>query len=567
MAFNIFDSLKNIWSSVSSGISSYNNYMEGLWSKAYDYANTPVPQKQDVIQKFLDDSSILPNKKKEMLQSLKDWANEEDVRNHLATNYYPETQVKFQETLPTASPWMTGNKWPMLWVQTAANILPSLYNTAAWLVNTASTAIQEWPLNTANLLAKWAIKWAWDIANTVQQTYQNKWALQWTSDLLWGLNESISTHPVEYASSLSPKLLPKAGKALVQWAKLWTDATLKAASKVPSNVMKWLDKANDIIDTWVEKSAGKIIWSSDWSKELFKATSPSYNTLSKSKDIKNLQTKARNADIAVLEKWYKPTTTTERVAAYEWAMKSYWNDVEKARWWTKETYNPKEVADIIDNEVANMKVNGKINPAITADADALMKQADYFRNMWNIDVPTLGKQRAILNANTQWWPASQYGDTFNSVMKKALAKIREVEDGIISKGGSDAIKKYWSIRQFYDDVLKQDIKASRAKWMWVEESFSRISGIPDIIGWVVQMTTNPRQWAANIASGASKVLLWKVAWKLKDPDYLIRTGYEKLLNSTKNGNNPWNPPTGNTHVNPIPTPKAKWKVKSKPLKK
>lgn len=248
MAINIFDSIKSAWSAISGGLSSYNNYMEWLWSKAYDYANTPT-QKEDVIQKFLDDSSIDSNKKRAMLQSLKDGVDENEVRNHLATKYYPETQAQFHETLPSA-PLMTGSKWPMLWVQTAVNFIPSLYNTAAWLFNTASTAVQEWVWNTANLMAKWAIQSAWNIAQNVQQTYQNKWALHGTSDLLASLNESISTHPVEYASTFAPKatfwVAKDLSKPLVQGIKTGAKATGEQLSKVTwvakklSPDLKWM---------------------------------------------------------------------------------------------------------------------------------------------------------------------------------------------------------------------------------------------------------------------------------------------------------------------------------------
>jgi hypothetical protein len=55
---------------------------------------------------------------------------------------------------------------------------------------------------------------------------------------------------------------------------------------------------------------------------------------------------------------------------------------------------------------------------------------------------------------------------------------------------------------------------------------------------------NPKQAIPSIVSGGSKVVLWKVAWKMRDADYLIKTGYEKLLQSkkNKNGNTTWNTP-------------------------
>jgi hypothetical protein len=73
---------------------------------------------------------------------------------------------------------------------------------------------------------------------------------------------------------------------------------------------------------------------------------------------------------------------------------------------------------------------------------------------------------------------------------------------------------------------------------------------------------NPKQAIPSIISGGSKVLLGKVAWKLKDSDYLIKTGYEKLLKSKKptNGTTPWN--TTMVRPNSVST-KAKQVVKPK----
>lgn len=45
--------------------------MQGVGSKVYDWANDPA-QEEDVIQKFLDDSSVDANKKREMLRALND---------------------------------------------------------------------------------------------------------------------------------------------------------------------------------------------------------------------------------------------------------------------------------------------------------------------------------------------------------------------------------------------------------------------------------------------------------------------------------------------------------------
>lgn len=60
-----------------------------------------------------------------------------------------------------------------------------------------------------------------------------------------------------------------------------------------------------------------------------------------------------------------------------------------------------------------------------------MKQADYFRKIGEINVPTLGNQRTLINAMTDWGSTTQFGNTFSNIMKKVAGKIKESEDMII----------------------------------------------------------------------------------------------------------------------------------------
>jgi len=359
-----------------------------------------------------------------------------------------------------------------------------------------------------------------------------------------------SAVPIGFWTKVAGEATAQIGKeALV---KVWKVGT--QIGKTPQLIGKGMDRVSDAIETGVEKSAGKILWSSDGTKELFKATSPSYNTLSKSKDIRGMQTKAKLADDSIIKKWFTPKNTSERVEAYNNTMKSYWADAEVARGWAKTKYNTSEIADIIDGEINKISVKWVVNPALKSDVEALMKQSEYFRWLGVIDVPTLWNQRALINSITDWGASTQFGNTFSSTMKKVAGKIRETEDALIWTMGGDAIKRYGALRSMYDDIVKQDIKVSRAKWLGIEESFARITGLSETIGWVAQIVMNPKQALPTIASGLSKVFLWKVAGKLKDTDYLIKTGYEKLLKS----NNPTNGNIPRSITNKRPTEGKGW---------
>jgi len=316
------------------------------------------------------------------------------------------------------------------------------------------------------------------------------------------------------------------------WAGTAIKTTWKAIWKIPKTIKQWIWSTADIIDTWIEKTATKILWSSDWTKELFKATSPSYNTLSKNKDITKIINNAKKADEAIINYWFKPTNTTERVKAYNNTMKKVWNDISKTRSKANTKFDAWNIAKIIDNEIQKLSVWWVVNPAIQKDVNALKWQSEYFQKIWKIDIPTLWNQRTLINAITDWGKTTEFWNTFSNVMKKVSWQIKKIEDDILTKAGQwavwDKLRQYGALRSMYDDIVKQDIKALRAKWMSLDESFWRISWISEALWWIVQLFTNPKQALPSFISWWSKLLLWKTAWKLKNVDFLIKNWYDKL---------------------------------------
>lgn len=296
--------------------------------------------------------------------------------------------------------------------------------------------------------------------------------------------------------------------------------------------------AEDVIETGVEKAAGKVIGSGDGTKELFQATSPSYNVLAKSKDIGKIKAKAKDADIAVVEAGYAPKNTSERVEAYLKTREDLWNKVEQARGGATGTFDATKLADEIEAKIAQLSVKGKIDPALDADIKALRDKVEYFRGIGEVNAKELGTIRAQINAQTDWGQTKLYGDTFDSVMKSVAGTVRQAEDELIGALADDStvgaiLRKYGAVTGMLEDVVKQDIKALRKKGLGLEETFSRIEGLGDVAKGVIGLVSSPGKGIADIAGGTAKVALGKVAGKIKDPDYLIRTGYEKLAKSLK----------------------------------
>lgn len=529
--------------------SSFYKWMESLWSKAYDFANP----EQDEIQRFIDDKNIDAQKKRSLLQALNEWEDEKSVRQYISQKYYPEAQ--FKETLPMAKPLFesTGKEWAISGSLKAIWNLPtSLYNVWAWVANIWSTAIQEWLAPTAKMIGKWLVRQVWAGAEALSKAYQ-EWGLVWagTKAIEWAQKVVVQDPTLVFA----PKVSMGAWKLAKQWVQATGKGIVKTAEVVVptiKSIPKAIKKApwviDDVIESGVEKLATRAIGSSDGTAELFKATSPSYNVLAKSKDIWKIKQKARLADEAVVDAGFIPKTTTERVDAYKGTMNKLWDDISKARWWVQEKYKSSSIADTIRTEVDRMKVNWKVPPSLESDVNALLKEADFYDNLGDMTLPDLWVTRSNINAKLTFGDKTQYSDAYNAVMKKVITAIKDWEDTVLTRNAwqatSGLLAKYGALRSMLDDVIKQDIKASRAKWLPIEESFGRISGLAEMAGWVGQLVMNPKQAIPSIVSWGSKVLLWKVSWKVKDPDYLIRTWYEKLLQSKKstNGTPKWNTP-------------------------
>lgn len=513
------------------------------------------------------------------------WQSEFDrkkeiARNFLTQKWYSPDVIENTISKIDYTPWFWTRLATGLWnrLQEAENTTERLQK--EWFDPLAGKVTAKWlvtaPLSYAGDVVWSAMEPIWAaISPVVQKVIEKTWQAgnvaeigkwwEWVrqsnpnfADALEGIVNISSVAPLPLAKPIAGAVKQggiATGKAIVSGV----EKVAPMIKNIPKSVKKVPSFVDDAIETGVEKLATKAIWSSDWSAELFKATSPSYNVLAKSKDIWKIKQKARIADEAVVEAWYIPKTTTERVDAYKWTMKKVWDEIEKARWSVSEKYKSDSIANTIKSEIENMKVNGKIPPSLESDVTALLKEADFYKSLWDVSLPDLWVIRSNINARLTFWDKTQFSDAYNAVMKKVITAIKEWEDAVLTKNAGKAtsglLAKYWSLRSMLDDVIKQDIKASRAKWLPIEESFGRISGLAEMAGWVWQIVMNPKQAIPSIVSGGSKVILWKVAWKMKDPDYLIKTGYEKLLQSKKpkNGNISWNPTVVRTNSNSTKT--------------
>ena len=410
------------------------------------------------------------------------------------------------------------SKIPWLWkiskLSTWFNKLSTWKQMMLWWgwYSALATIWEKWEETTALDIGKatalWVVAW-WVIG---------KWIKYWTAWYKWAKYW-------EWALSKADKL---------KWVKPWF---VWAVKKSIWRDIKWVISAPwKIIDKWTEKIAWKILWSSSWKKELFKATSPSYQTLWKDKNIANIWKNIEKADETVLKYWYKPTNTETRATAFKGSMKKVWKQVEEARWQATTKVNASKFADTIDDEIARRIKSWEYLPVDDADTKVLKWLSDYYRKLWEVDVPTLWGMRSKINAETWWKMGNDYGDMYNSVMKKVWSEIRNTENSILwgIKWGKfkDLMLEYKALAETYPDILKANIKNMRAKGWSLEESLSRISWAGDILHWAGEVFTKWwKEWFWKIIGWVWKVALWKVYWKLKDVDFLIKEWYNKLWKS------------------------------------
>lgn len=515
--------------------------------------NTIIPtvnannEEKDLLQQYLEDPKKDIESKKEVMRALKDGVEPEELIWHLNKIWYkgiqPTDQPKEEQPWLMTKLWQRAtNIWEQFTRETSKNpITSSLQNLGAsvwiaWnLIWWVGDIIWEWVSYITPDIVKDTLKWwakkTWDnTPEVVKQTAISAIKTGWeeykqfkqnnpflADTLEWGLN-IVSLAPIWKGGQLVKQWLEKTWEWLIKWWKLikWWSKEL---------LVKWAnlwDKTTDLI-------ANKIIWSSDGSKELFKATSPSYNTFSKSKDIYGLADKSKLADKTVLEYWFEPTNTTERVKAYKDTMGKVWQEVEKERWEVTEKINWWDLATQINNFIEGKKINWKFLSKEKWDIEALQTLAEDIKEMWEMDLNSLWNLKVRLNSDIDYWDKTVYWHLYNTWLKDIIRTIWEKENNIFEKVASiwtsENLKKYWALRSMYDDIVKQDINQLRKKGLSIEETYSKFEGLQDLVKWTKNFSTS------EIWTWVWKILLWKSFAKLKDKDFLIKEWYKKMKKS------------------------------------
>lgn len=377
-------------------------------------------------------------------------------------------------------------QWISKWVEWVANIASNV----TWISPDITKNLAVTGLNTL-FLKSIAKQWA-----PIEQAYK-------TGGQVWALKQLWMSVP----------------KTIIDIAKQPIDLAIQAW-KLPFKVADWA----------IGKTAEKLLTDKTGTKELFQASSPSINKLwNKNLWIDKLREKSAIADETVVKLGYRPKNTTERVQSYQNAMLDIWKEIENARGWVKQKFSGKQIGDFIRWKIEEAKTNGKLSPAQQKDANTLNDWATYYDSLWNVDFPQVSGIRSQINWETTWNKKLDNWDLFNKTFQWLAWVIRKTENKTIdsAKGTKfqDLMNRYGALSEMLEDVLKQDVKAQRAKWEWLTSTYSRIEGISDIAKWVIGRSP----W--EVVSGLWKIAVGKTLSKLKDTDFLIQTWYDKLAKS------------------------------------
>lgn len=406
-----------------------------------------------------------------------------------------------------------------------------------WLYEWFTTSTEREFINEK---VKWVMEWIMEkepVQNIMKKYNQlEPTEQQELNDLMW-----YAMNAMEFVGIwLWAKPVKEAG---VKWLKVGKEILEDTLWETTEQVFKkWWKIAKKVWEiSPIESTAKAFTKTATPQDKLFKAQNPSLNVLNKNRDFKTVRQQSDLANQLVVDAGHIPVDTETRRIAHESTMKSKWAEVESKIADKKELMvDQNQFADILDDVVRDAKESWLVKNK--SDIIALEAEAKAMRKQGAIDLPTLEKRKQYINWIVNNWWDSAIGDVYKNGMKKVTRAIGEVEDATLAKipwEFSTLKKEFWALKSTYEDILKADIKNQKSKWADIMQTYSRIEGIGDILGWTMSIFTRGWEWVKDVAKWVWKLFLWKALKKATDSDFLIKEWFENLSrkiipNATKN---------------------------------
>lgn len=401
-----------------------------------------------------------------------------------------------------------GVKLGKLWTKWA-----SLATYVLWAEKTS-----EWLLKIANRLERleWKIGWFKTMAGEASDMWMRRfiyweelpnWARKW-----WLINA------LEQRASEWDNLTNKAA-----WYLAKTQQPLKTAWEVVRKTKEagWV--------TW--RIAQKITGSATAEDKLFQAANPNINRLTRWVDYKNKRANMDLANKAIIEAWYTPKNTAERVVAHLETLNKRWKEfTDKVKWKADVDVSSERLAKVLEDHINAAWKN--ITENQRSDISALQKEIKSLKWREKFNMIDLEDYKENINADTRNKTQTAKSDIYIRWMKKLSEEIGKIQNEILSNA-PDEVKNLkrtiGALLDTKDDVIKANVKNLKKKeWGWLVESYSRIQWVADIVGWWLSILSRWWEWVKDVAKWVGKVVLWKALWKAKDVDWLTKQWFEWL---------------------------------------
>jgi len=263
----------------------------------------------------------------------------------------------------------------------------------------------------------------------------------------------------------------------------------------------------------IEKSA---------SNQIFRAVKPTITTgrnKAAVRDTLNL------ANRELLERGSNPTNFKEYTEALTNAKQSVWQEVESK-------LNSAGKGDTVDLSGIAQKLKDLAGSPTLLRSDRtasarIQKMAESLTSQGKkIGVQDAEKLKQYLNSELSGaFGKFKYSNAEQNAKKMMTAEIGKQLDEILSNipgEFSGLKKKYGALREIEEDALKRLIVFERQNPQGLVDSFSKISGVGNILKGI--MTASP----ADIAKGAGEIALGQIQKKANDADAIIKKVFEKL---------------------------------------
>ena len=298
------------------------------------------------------------------------------------------------------------------------------------------------------------------------------------------------------------------------------------------SLSKMASRMTNGLDWLSEWGAEKLTKTSSAQDKLYKAQEPRMNVLSEKKNLEQRRANSDRANQLIVENWYKPTNTSERLQAHDATLKKLWNDVlTEVNKWEWVFADQSSIINALDEYIKNQKelwidASKADIKALEWELNAMKKQ----QAKWELDFPTLEKKKQVYNDLIDW-KGTEASEVYKKWIKLITSEIGKLEDAMLSEipwEFSQLKRDVWALIDTYEDVFKADMKNQRKKWLWLTETYSRLEGISDTLWGIFQLFKWDVSW---VAKWLSKVALGKAMAKATDVDFLVKKWFEELSKS------------------------------------